>query len=141
MSIPVQDDLEDVLEECSRLRRLGYFADAIAMFRDRLGDCLDNRYVLVQYAQCLYDAGQYSQLEKLAAEKAPHRLSPPDVLQLNWDMLLFAVGMEPVGSAFERPRDLLHTVKTVVTSAWPSLDSTEVSSSPTDKHGGSECSD
>ncbi|KAG7284310.1 hypothetical protein NEMBOFW57_010682 [Staphylotrichum longicolle] len=92
MSCPVQDDLEGILEDCSRLRRLGHFAEAIALFRDRLSHFFDNRYVLVQYAQCLYEAGQYAEVVKLEEEMAPPRRTPPDALQIQWDMLLLATG-------------------------------------------------
>ncbi|KAL2166096.1 hypothetical protein VTG60DRAFT_3304 [Thermothelomyces hinnuleus] len=120
MSLPVRDDLEDVLEECSRLRRLGHFADAIALFRTQLSHFLDNRYVLVQYAQCLYEAGQYNQLEKLAEEKAPRRSNPneADALQLNWDMLLLAAEKGHYKSQFDRVSyTMLPAIKAVVTNA------------------------
>ena len=126
MSLPLQDDLEDVLEECSRLRRLGHFNEAIALFRNRLSYFLDNRYVLVQYAQCLYEAGQHAELEKLAKEKAPPRLERPDSLQLNWDMLLVAAGGRACVGPLPNVDHLFWPIKAIVTEAWPRLDSTEV---------------
>ncbi|KAL2157297.1 hypothetical protein VTH06DRAFT_6235 [Thermothelomyces fergusii] len=124
----MRDDLEEVLEECSRLRRLGHFADAIALFRVQLDEFLDNRYVLVQYAQCLYEAGQYDQLETLAEEKDPRRMSldKADALQLNWDMLLLAAGKGPYKSQFDgAPDGLLPAIQRVVANTWPRLDSTQ----------------
>ncbi|KAL2150449.1 hypothetical protein VTH82DRAFT_7012 [Thermothelomyces myriococcoides] len=128
MSVPVRDDLEDVLEECSRLRRLGQFADAIALFRTQLDRFLDKRYVLVQFAQCLYEAGRYDQLEKLAEEKAPRSLGleKADALQLNWDMLLLAAQKGPYKSQFDRVSYMmLPAIKRVITDTWPKLDSTQ----------------
>lgn len=125
MSLPVRDDLEDVLEECSRLRRLGHFATAIALFQDRLEHFLDNRYILVQYAQCLFEAGQYGRLQKLAEERRPQPRDPPDALQLNWDLLLLAAGIGPYFARSNVHR-ILPAITPVLMSAWPRLDSTEV---------------
>lgn len=128
MSCPVQDDLEDVLEDCSRLRRLGHFVEAIGLFRDRLGHFLDNRYVVVQYAQCLYEAGQHAEVEKLAEKKAPPCVEPPDALQMNWDMLLLAAGGRRSSGHLhiDNKKGLVLAVKEVVAGHWPRLDSTEV---------------
>ncbi|SPQ24225.1 506d5266-35dd-409b-b4ee-d2a11c6de632 [Thermothielavioides terrestris] len=127
LSLPLQDDLEDLLEECGRLRRLGHFADAIALFQNRLSHFFDNRYVLVQYAQCLFEGGQFAQLGKLAEEKAPRRLPQPDALQLNWDMLLLAAEKGPYKSQFDNHEalDMLPAIKDIITASLPKLDSTE----------------
>lgn len=128
MSCPVQDDLEGILEDCSRLRRLGHFAEAIALFRDRLSHFFDNRYVLVQYAQCLYEAGQYAEVVKLEEEMALPRLTPPDALQIQWDMLLLATGEGSKSgvSREDNENSIVLEVKRTVAGHWPKLDSTEV---------------
>lgn len=128
MSCPVQDDLEEVLEDCSRLRRLGHFAEAIALFRDRLSHFLDNRYVLVQYAQCLYEAGQHAEVVKLEGEMAPPRIRPPDALQTQWDMLVLAAGGSANGdlSCIDNKEGISLAIKSAVAGHWPKLDSTEV---------------
>lgn len=129
LSLPVKDDLEDVLEEAARLRRLGHFSDAIALFTGTLGHFLDNRYVLVQYAQCLYEAGQYVQLGKLAEERPLRPLNHPDALELNWNLLLAAAGQ----GSFKNPLDdddtthFIAEIMTMVANSWPRIDSTEVS--------------
>ncbi|KAL2193224.1 hypothetical protein P885DRAFT_802, partial [Corynascus similis CBS 632.67] len=130
MSVPLHDDLEDLLEECCRLRRLGHFTEAIALFQGQLSHFLDNRYVLVQYAQCLFEAGLHDQLDELAEEKAPHGLGGvADALQLNWKMLLFAALKGPYKrrkiTLRAAQESMLQEIKTVIRGAWPRLDSTE----------------
>ncbi|KAK4243734.1 hypothetical protein C7999DRAFT_17957 [Corynascus novoguineensis] len=130
MSVPLQDDLEDLLEECCRLRRLGHFTEAIALFQGQLSHFLDNRYVLVQYAQCLFEAGLHDQLDELAEEKAPHGLGGvTNALQLNWKMLLFAALKGPYKrhkfTLRATQESMLREIKAVIRGAWPRLDSTE----------------
>ncbi|KAK0708856.1 hypothetical protein B0T21DRAFT_352885 [Apiosordaria backusii] len=122
LSLPVQDDLEDLLEECSKLRRLGHFHEALELFQDQLEHFYDNRYVLLQYGQCLLEAGQHAQLETLANNHWPSR--PQDLLQLGWDMLLHTahLGAQEIidgrAKACEAAMSLLRQ-------RWPRLDSTE----------------
>ncbi|KND92321.1 hypothetical protein TOPH_03010 [Tolypocladium ophioglossoides CBS 100239] len=126
MSLDVTDDLEGVLEEHSRLRRLGHFNAAIAQFDDHLEHFLDNKYVLVQYGQCLLEAKQYKQLVNVAIDHPPK--SSEEALQLSWNILLQKAEVE---SALEFPvlQDSSKLVKSaidLVQARWPRLDSTEM---------------
>ncbi|PNY28927.1 Uncharacterized protein TCAP_01158 [Tolypocladium capitatum] len=126
MSLDATNDLESVLEEHSRLRRLGHFNAAIAQFDDHLEHFLDNKYVLVQYGQCLLEAKQYKQLVNLATEYPPK--PSEEALQLSWNILLQKAEVE---SALEFPvlqdaSKLVESALNLVQATWPRLDSTEM---------------
>ncbi|KAK5652911.1 hypothetical protein OQA88_9389 [Cercophora sp. LCS_1] len=100
LSLPVRDDLEDILETCSALRRLGHFGEAIRLFDRHLEHFLDNKYVAVQYAQCLYDAGQLTKLRQFMADRDASPDEPrvgdaqDSTLRLNWDLLARLAGAD-----------------------------------------------
>ncbi|PHH89870.1 hypothetical protein CDD83_5075 [Cordyceps sp. RAO-2017] len=94
MSLDVTDDLDGLLEEYSKLWRLGHFDSAQALFKDRLEHFLDNSYVLTQHGQCLLQAKAFTQLAELAARFSPNPLSDGDALQLSWNLILRRAEME-----------------------------------------------
>ncbi|KAK0672410.1 hypothetical protein QBC41DRAFT_24961 [Cercophora samala] len=122
MSIPAQDDVEYLLEECSRFRRLGDFRQSLALFENQLEHLLDNRYILLQYGQCLFEAGQYSRLEALEHARWPS--GPQDLLQLGWEMLLNGAEYIAQGSTNQRT-NTRQAATALLRRKWPSLDSTE----------------
>ncbi|KAK4200941.1 hypothetical protein QBC40DRAFT_279144 [Triangularia verruculosa] len=122
MSLPVQDDLEDLLEECSRLRRLGNFHEALGVFEDQLEHFFDNRYVLLQYGQCLLEAGQYVQLDLLAKNHWPSRSE--DLLQSGWDMILHTANLGAQGT-IDAKGQAHEVAMSCLRRKWPKLDSTE----------------
>lgn len=134
MSLPVQDDLEDVLEECSRLRRLGHFRDAIELFEDQLAHFMDNGYVLVQYSLCLFEAGEYGRLASLAPAVARSSISyenhgpglrrdPRGPLNVMLNLLRCRAEIDSVDSA--EYESLKYAAETFVSRSWPTIDSTE----------------
>lgn len=126
MSLDATDDLEGVLEEHSKLRRLGHFNAAMAHFEDHLEHFLDNKYVLVQHGQCLLEAKRYRQLANLAKDHPPK--PSEEAMQLSWSILLQKAEVE---SALEFPvlqdtSKLVKSALSLVQASWPRLDSTEV---------------
>lgn len=92
MSLEAEDDLEGLLEEASRLRRLGHFTAAVTLFEQHLSHHLEDLYVRVQYAQCLFEGMQYKKLDHLA-EKYP--LETGDgALTLNWQLIFFSLRLD-----------------------------------------------
>ncbi|KAK8011525.1 hypothetical protein PG990_010490 [Apiospora arundinis] len=65
LKLPVQENLDDKIDEFCRLRRLGDFPSARKFFAQELADQDDNPYVLVQYAEMLLEQGDYATLAKL----------------------------------------------------------------------------
>ncbi|KLU91723.1 hypothetical protein MAPG_10240 [Magnaporthiopsis poae ATCC 64411] len=123
MSLPVGDDVEGVLEEFSRLRRLGRFSDALELFgREQLGHLIDNRYVLLQYGQCLFEAGWVGELGRLAEQQAtrPER----DALGISWSLLKWMAEVET--PPLDEQRNILEAGMVMLRSRWPALDSTEM---------------
>lgn len=88
MSLDTTPDIEGFLEENARLRRLGHFTKAIAQFKTLLLPYLDNKYVLVQYGQCLYEAQQHGTLAELAKKYPLVEVEDGHDIQLNWNVLL-----------------------------------------------------
>ncbi|KAJ9138772.1 hypothetical protein NKR19_g7699 [Coniochaeta hoffmannii] len=126
MSLPLRDDLECVLEDFSRMRRLGRFREALDLFDEQLAHFIDNRYVLVQYGLCLYEAGHIARLSELADKHRPSR-RPKDALQLCWTLLVSVADvvlpdMEP-NMRFD---DIVPTIAAMLTGSWPGLSSVEV---------------
>ncbi|EQB55938.1 hypothetical protein CGLO_04079 [Colletotrichum gloeosporioides Cg-14] len=62
------EDVEEELEEFSRLRRIGHFKAARRYFEEHLESCIDNAYVLDQYSQFLLEISDVHTLTKLARE-------------------------------------------------------------------------
>ncbi|KAK4176619.1 hypothetical protein QBC36DRAFT_328906 [Triangularia setosa] len=123
MSLSVQDDLQDLLEECSKFRRLGHFYEALKLFEDQLEHSFGNRYVLLQYGQCLFEAGQFSRLRTLAQTKWPSKSTSQDLLQLGWDMLLTTTFRKAQG--YTGPPRSLGASLNLLRLKWPTLNSTE----------------
>ncbi|KAK4164358.1 hypothetical protein QBC43DRAFT_185113, partial [Cladorrhinum sp. PSN259] len=123
MSLPVQDDLEETLEEYSRLRRFGHFRDAIELFEKELEHFLDNRYVLFQYCLCLLEAGEYGRLAGLTPKILARPMNAYDLLDVAIRLLLCKAELDSV-----EPETLLSAsqgAEEMVRSSWPTIDSTE----------------
>lgn len=60
LELDIFPDVEDELEEFSRLRRLGRFTEANDFFQSKLTAQLENPYVKVQYAEMLLAQGDYT---------------------------------------------------------------------------------
>jgi hypothetical protein len=60
--LDVTEDISVDLENLSRLARLGNFAAAKYHFTKDLSDHQDNLYVHIQYAQMLFESGNYKSL-------------------------------------------------------------------------------
>lgn len=92
MSLEAEDDLEGLLEEASRLRRLGHFTAAISLFEQHLSHHMEDLYVRVQYAQCLFEGMQYKKLDRLDEE---YPLETGDeALTLNWRLIFFSLRLD-----------------------------------------------
>ncbi|TLD20604.1 hypothetical protein PspLS_08437 [Pyricularia sp. CBS 133598] len=125
MSLPASDDLEHELEEFSKLRRLGHFTDAFRLFEKRASHFLHNRYIRVQYGQCLFDAGELGLLAKLVKEWEPKRFSfSIDALDVLW--MLLAREAEAVTLQLWERKSFLKAAMYMIRDKWPSLDSTEM---------------
>ncbi|CAH0054777.1 unnamed protein product [Clonostachys solani] len=121
LSLPTAYDIEDALEEAARLRRIGHFKAAIEIYEQDLGQFLEIKYVMVQYAECLLEAGRISKFSELSM-KLPDRLM--DSLDLNWVLMKLR---PDIHTTF--PLDLqgvLDDASKVIHRNWPRLDSTEV---------------
>ncbi|GJN66454.1 hypothetical protein VFPFJ_01444 [Purpureocillium lilacinum] len=128
MSLDATDDVEDVLEEFSRLRRLGRFNDAARHFDAHLEHFLDNKYVLTQYGRFLAERVNSSEFAKLAKRFPPQEAAVDDALELNWDLLVYLMGLD---SDVETP--VLQDVDKLgdkaldhLQESFPNLDSTEM---------------
>ncbi|KAI0202089.1 hypothetical protein F4808DRAFT_449825 [Astrocystis sublimbata] len=68
LTMDVEEDLENHLDEMSRLSRLGHFLPAKAYFDENLQHHIDNPYVLVQYADLLLRQGDLKGVTLLKTE-------------------------------------------------------------------------
>ena len=130
MSLDATDDVEDVLEEFSRLRRLGRFNDAARHFDAHLEHFLDNKHVLTQYGRFLAERVNSSEFAKLAKRFPPQEAAVDDALELNWDLLVYLMGLDsdvetPVLQDIDKLGD---KALDLLQESFPNLDSTEVSS-------------
>ncbi|KAI1776928.1 hypothetical protein F4818DRAFT_363487 [Hypoxylon cercidicola] len=65
LKLPVQEDLEEDLEEFCRLQRLGDFTSARKFFDSNLQDHLNKPYILIGYAEMLLEQGDYNTFAKI----------------------------------------------------------------------------
>ncbi|KAK9421436.1 hypothetical protein SUNI508_05671 [Seiridium unicorne] len=65
LKLPLQDDIDEYLEEFCRLRRWGDFASAGQYFSQNLKEHQDNPYVLIQYAEMLLEKKDYNSFSEL----------------------------------------------------------------------------
>ncbi|KAH7307993.1 hypothetical protein B0I35DRAFT_413365 [Stachybotrys elegans] len=86
LSLDLHGDLENTLEEISRLRRLGHFKNALSLAEAEIKPFLHNRYVLLQYAQLLMDAKRYKDIARLRRDYEPVKNSS-SLIELNWEMI------------------------------------------------------
>jgi hypothetical protein len=116
LDLDIQDDLDDSLEEFSRLCRVGDFVTASRFFAENLQSYLDNPYVLVQYAEMLVQQGEYKSMMRLDDSPIQHLNSQMagqeegGLLKDYWELLrLLAASYQP-----GYPRERFHVVKGVV---------------------------
>ncbi|MBE3048877.1 hypothetical protein IMZ48_41540 [Candidatus Bathyarchaeota archaeon] len=124
MSLPIKDDLEDLLEEGNKLQKWGYFDDALRIFQGLHERSPEDRYILVQYGQCLVEAGQYSRLASLARSRQ-ELLSSKDGLEINWSLLLLSADVDIQEENLTLPKVSVE-VRDLLKRSWPHLNSTEV---------------
>lgn len=65
VELEVTDDIDDELEEFSRLTRIGSFREAKVFFDEHLRTVMDKPYVFVQYAEMLLRQGDYKSIRQL----------------------------------------------------------------------------
>ncbi|KAK1586191.1 uncharacterized protein LY79DRAFT_557091 [Colletotrichum navitas] len=123
LDLDVTQDVEEELEEFSKLRRIGHFNAAKRYFEEHLERCIDNAYVLDQYGQFLLEISDIHTLTKLAREYPPGDLEK--AASANWFLVRerahqFDDEVCPRGGWQKTPnlRKLLQN--------WPKLDSTEL---------------
>ncbi|KAH8891714.1 hypothetical protein GQ53DRAFT_765218 [Thozetella sp. PMI_491] len=75
LELPITDDLDQELEDFARLRRLGHFKAAKEIFKNSLEEHLGKPYVFIQYAEMLFEMGDYKSLRSLN----PEALFGPDI--------------------------------------------------------------
>lgn len=96
ITLDVALDIEQELEEFSRLRRHGNFREAQKLFNDHLPERFDDTFCLLQYAHMLLEAGDLRGLTSLSQNQALRSLGKlPDVpsqstgaLSVNWNLLV-----------------------------------------------------
>lgn len=125
MSLPIKDDTEDSLEEGSKLQRLGFFTEALHIFKELYEAAPGNRYIQVQYGQCLIEAGSLASFDTFAeeVEKAP---SLDNALEIDWYMLLLGAGIDLLGMKSLDPSYIHGRAMGHLQNAWPFLNSTQV---------------
>ncbi|KAI3325441.1 hypothetical protein HD806DRAFT_521041 [Xylariaceae sp. AK1471] len=102
LTMDLQEDLGDQLDEMARLSRLGHFLSAQAFFNENLKHHMDNPYVFIQYADMLLhqgdfkgltllkDAAMYKRVEdmsnsdELSIRRVNHELR---FLRANWELM------------------------------------------------------
>lgn len=116
LDLDVQDDLDDSLEEFSRLCRFGDFASASQFFAANLQSYLSNPYVLVHYAEMLVQQGEYQSIMRLDDSPVQHLNSQMtgqeegSILRDYWELLkVLAASYRP-----GYPRERFQAVRGVV---------------------------
>ncbi|KAI1174741.1 hypothetical protein F4777DRAFT_370414 [Nemania sp. FL0916] len=93
LTMDLGEDLEHHLDELNRLSRLGNFSAARELFDEHLRHHIDNPYVLVQYADMLYNQGDFKGVTMLKDDSLYTRDGEmPDseelrILRSNWELL------------------------------------------------------
>ncbi|KAI0537465.1 hypothetical protein GGR58DRAFT_347191 [Xylaria digitata] len=93
LTMDLEEDLEDRLDELSRLSRLGHFSSAKKFFEEHLNHHIDNPYVFVQYADLLLHQGDFKSVTLLkdnAMYKREGEQSNSEelrALRVNWELL------------------------------------------------------
>ncbi|TGJ84571.1 hypothetical protein E0Z10_g4180 [Xylaria hypoxylon] len=93
LTMDLEEDLEDRLDEMNRLSRLGHFSSANRFFQEHLHHHIDNPYVLVQYADLLLHQGDLKGVTLLKDDAMYKREGEqPDsrelrTLRVNWELL------------------------------------------------------
>ncbi|KAI8626243.1 hypothetical protein F5Y19DRAFT_488534 [Xylariaceae sp. FL1651] len=120
LSMDLQEDLEDQLDELTRLSRLGHFSRAEEFIKESLQHHMDNPYVLVQYADLLLQKGDFkgaTLLKDDAIYKYEGDKSNSEdlrILRVNWELMqLLAKShtLDTLSSAttvFEEAADVLY---------------------------------
>ncbi|KAF4918675.1 hypothetical protein CGCVW01_v008656 [Colletotrichum viniferum] len=118
----VNEDLEEELEEFSKLRRIGHFEAAKRYFEDHLESFIDNSYVLDQYSQFLLEISDVHALTKLAREYPPKDVE--QAASANW-VLVFQRALQFDDDAYPQNIRIKTPNLRKLLINWPNLDSTE----------------
>ncbi|KAI1296973.1 hypothetical protein F5Y03DRAFT_410114 [Xylaria venustula] len=93
LTLDLEEDLEDRLDEMNRLSRLGEFSLAKKYFQEHLHHHIDNPYVLVQYADLLLHQGEFKGVTFLK-DDVMYRFEGEQpnseelrILRVNWELL------------------------------------------------------
>ncbi|KAI1198967.1 hypothetical protein F5X97DRAFT_139600 [Nemania serpens] len=93
LTMDLEEDLEQHLDEMNRLSRLGHFLPAREFFNENLQHHIDNPYVIVQYADLLLHQGDFKGVTLLKDDAIYKREGEqPDsdelrTLRVNWELL------------------------------------------------------
>ncbi|KAF4865432.1 hypothetical protein CGCSCA2_v001449 [Colletotrichum siamense] len=123
LDMDVTEDIEEELEQFSKLRRIGHFNEAKRYFEEHLENCIDNAYVLDQYGQFLLEISDIHTLTKLAREYPPGNVEK--VASANW-FLVCERALQLNDDVC--PQDKLQQAPDLrkLLTNWPKLDSTEL---------------
>ncbi|KAI0376268.1 hypothetical protein F5Y04DRAFT_292820 [Hypomontagnella monticulosa] len=115
LKMSFQEDLDEILEEFSRLRRLGDFASARSFFAEHLHDHLHMPYVLVEYAEMLLEQGDYntfSEIDDKTMYNAGGNIMDNhygDLLRSYWELILVFVSWHKPHSSSERFTEIINS--------------------------------
>ncbi|KAK2049292.1 hypothetical protein LZ31DRAFT_591010 [Colletotrichum somersetense] len=123
LEMDVTEDIEEELEEFSKLRRIGHFNAAKRYFEEYLESYIDNAYVLDQYGQFLGEISDVHTLTKLAREYPTGDLDK--VTSANWFLVCERARQFDGDIGPQRNRDKRPNLRRLLRS-WPNLDSTEL---------------
>ncbi|KAI3537092.1 hypothetical protein CSPX01_10390 [Colletotrichum filicis] len=130
--LDMTDDLEEDLEEYSRLVRMGRFKAARIYFDDRLVHFIDNLYILDQYCSTLLAMSDFQALSRIAKEFAMELRPGIYLINILTRFLQAEVlgGLEILSNEAKNKyssyiADDLETL-TEIRNHWPELDSTEL---------------
>ncbi|KAK0379785.1 hypothetical protein CLIM01_02885 [Colletotrichum limetticola] len=130
--LDMTDDLEEDLEEYSRLVRMGRFKAARRCFEDRLVHFIDNLYILDQYCSTLLAMSDFQALSRIAKEFAMELRPGIYLINILTRFLQAEVlsGLEILSNEAKNKyssyiADDLETIAEM-RNHWPELDSTEL---------------
>ncbi|KAI0002303.1 hypothetical protein F4779DRAFT_604030 [Xylariaceae sp. FL0662B] len=136
LDLDIQDDLEELTDELSRLCRLGHFNTAKQFFAANLQQHLDKPYVLIQYADVLLQQGDYKAVTQIgdAAIQTLEREIPDSkeiqLLRLNWELMQIFARSHTLDNIRGAPaiifEDSIETLRELANAEDRSIGSTEI---------------
>jgi hypothetical protein len=140
LTMDLQEDLEDQLDELTRLSRLGHFSSAKEFFNENLQHYVNNPYVLVQYANLLLHQGDFKSVTLLKDDVIYKREAEQpnseelEMLRVNWELMQILAKSHTLDTVLNAPdvfEDVIGVLEDIAESAppgRPNISSTEVSS-------------